>query len=417
MSRQKKQGLDYFPLDVDIESDDKVYLIQAKHGIVGFGLLIKLFIKIYRNGYYTKFSEREEIIFAAQNNVDVGICKNIINDCINESIFDKSIYEKFKILTSIGIQKRYFKISERCKKIEYFKEITLIDASEYKNLNPSTKQLNVNIGTSDDNKDTHNANTNPTNNNNNPHDVDICTETKRNETKRNETNIKIETLNTSAASDGKTSRLPPKENESSNMQPDVTSGLPVTITQGMLSELPDKTIPDRLIEPSGETTQGEFSEPPVKITQDVFQELPVKTVDALTEPSPGQQRAKIKGVTKSPSLNGKIYFDYETRKFINITDSHIERWKNAYPAVDVLTELRQMEVWADTNRKNRKSDWQRFIVNWLKRSQDKARPIAPSWKGGEFGRLGKGKPTHTGEKEGSKGKYTDQVDEIIYTDA
>lgn len=146
MARPEKQGLEYFPLDINIESDDKVYLIHAKHGIVGFGLLIKLLIKIYRNGYYMKFGEREEIIFASQNNIDVIACKNIINDCINESFFDKNIYYNYKILTSRGIQKRYFKIVERRKKVEYIEEIMLIDidTSKYENLvNVSINSINV----------------------------------------------------------------------------------------------------------------------------------------------------------------------------------------------------------------------------------------------------------------------------------
>lgn len=244
-----------------------------------------------------------------------------------------------------------------------------------------------------------------------------------------ETEYKQKLITTFAASDKKTYRLPPKECESPNVQPDVTSGLPVETTQGMFSELPDKTIPDRLPEPSGETipevitdlpvetTQGAFAEPPAKTTSGKLTELPATTRDVLAEYSLGQKNGETKGVVKPLPKNEKINFDYETGKFTNVTDTHVERWKEAYPAVDVLTELRQMAVWADTNRKNRKSDWQRFIVNWLKRSQDKAQPAAPLWKGGGFGQFGNSKPTHVGEKKEPKGKYADQVDEVIYTDA
>jgi hypothetical protein len=50
----------------------------------------------------------------------------------------------------------------------------------------------------------------------------------------------------------------------------------------------------------------------------------------------------------------------------------VEKWQKAYPAVDVLSELRRMEAWASANPVNRKSNWQRFIVNWLTRAQDRA---------------------------------------------
>jgi hypothetical protein len=39
----------------------------------------------------------------------------------------------------------------------------------------------------------------------------------------------------------------------------------------------------------------------------------------------------------------------------------------------VLSELHRMEAWALANPVNRKSNWQRFIVNWLTKSQDRAR--------------------------------------------
>lgn len=201
-----------------------------------------------------------------------------------------------------------------------------------------------------------------------------------------ETEFKQKLETTIAASDKKTYRLPPKES-------DVPTGLPINTTPEAATGLPV------------ETTQIALAEPPAQTTPGKLPELPVQARDELTEPSLGQKYGK------------KIYFDYEIVKFANVTDSHVSRWKEAYPAVDVLTELRQMEVWADTNRKNRKSDWQRFIVNWFKRSQDRARPISPSWKGGEFGRFGNSKPTHVGETEKLKGKYADQVDEVIYTDA
>ena len=45
MARPIKDGVDYFPLDVNL--DMKFRLLEAKHGIVGFGIIIKLFQRIY----------------------------------------------------------------------------------------------------------------------------------------------------------------------------------------------------------------------------------------------------------------------------------------------------------------------------------------------------------------------------------
>ena len=59
-------------------------------------------------------------------------------------------------------------------------------------------------------------------------------------------------------------------------------------------------------------------------------------------------------------------------RFQQVPPELVEKWQKAYPAVDVLSELRRMEAWASANPVNRKSNWQRFVVNWLTRAQDRA---------------------------------------------
>lgn len=49
-----------------------------------------------------------------------------------------------------------------------------------------------------------------------------------------------------------------------------------------------------------------------------------------------------------------------------------EMWKECYPAVDVERELKKAAAWALANPKNTKKNWQRFLVNWLSKAQEKA---------------------------------------------
>lgn len=58
LARPQKEGLEYFPLDVDMDQDDKVALIEAQHGLVGFGVVIKLLMKIYKHGYFYEWTEK-----------------------------------------------------------------------------------------------------------------------------------------------------------------------------------------------------------------------------------------------------------------------------------------------------------------------------------------------------------------------
>ena len=55
MARPLKTGLDYFPLDVSF--DDNIELLEAEEGLEGFAILIKLWQKIYSNGYYIEWNE------------------------------------------------------------------------------------------------------------------------------------------------------------------------------------------------------------------------------------------------------------------------------------------------------------------------------------------------------------------------
>ena len=69
----------------------------------------------------------------------------------------------------------------------------------------------------------------------------------------------------------------------------------------------------------------------------------------------------------------KIFFDYDGDARIHgITQQQLDLWKENFPAVDVETELKSASAWLDGNRKNRKTDVKRFLVNWLKRQQDRA---------------------------------------------
>lgn len=58
------------------------------------------------------------------------------------------------------------------------------------------------------------------------------------------------------------------------------------------------------------------------------------------------------------------------------TQEDLDRWTEAYPALNIATELRQMEAWIQANPQRRKtaSGMPRFVVNWLNRSQNKALP-------------------------------------------
>ncbi|MDD6697832.1 MAG: DUF4373 domain-containing protein [Veillonellaceae bacterium] len=130
MARPNKTGLDYFPLDVDIASDEKVEYLEAKFGVEGFGVLIHLLAAIYREGYYINWGEMQAYVTSKRVNLPVNTISAIVSQLVNTGFFDEGLYEKFNILTSHGIQARYLQACEYRKKVPFVKLFCLLDDEE-----------------------------------------------------------------------------------------------------------------------------------------------------------------------------------------------------------------------------------------------------------------------------------------------
>jgi hypothetical protein len=52
-----------------------------------------------------------------------------------------------------------------------------------------------------------------------------------------------------------------------------------------------------------------------------------------------------------------------------LLDRFEERWKLAYPGLNITAEVLRMAEWCDANgKRGHKRNWQRFAVNWLARA-------------------------------------------------
>jgi hypothetical protein len=131
MARPKKEGLDYFPLDVDIDQDDKIALIEAKHGLEGFAVVIKLLMKIYKNSYFYEWTEKEQLLFSRRINVDINLLNAIVNDCLEWQLFSEEVFKRHRILTSKGIQSRYLEAVGRRKEVVLNKDYLLITPEDH----------------------------------------------------------------------------------------------------------------------------------------------------------------------------------------------------------------------------------------------------------------------------------------------
>ena len=130
-------GVPYFPLDVSL--DEKFELIEAEFGLIGFAVVVKLFQRIYGGqGYYCEWTNEVALLFeknacgiVRKPGSSGGVVSEIVSASIRRGIFDKGMFEKYHVLTSEGIQKRYFEIVKRRKNIKVKKEYLLISAPNF----------------------------------------------------------------------------------------------------------------------------------------------------------------------------------------------------------------------------------------------------------------------------------------------
>lgn len=143
MARPNKIGLDYFPLDVDIFEDEKISAISGEFGIKGEITVIKLLCAIYRNGYFILWNDL--LKFKLLRNLP-GISSELIESIVNRLVlwefFDKALFDSVKVLTSKGIQRRYFEAAKR-RKSEGELPYLLINVCN----NPVSDDINANKNT------------------------------------------------------------------------------------------------------------------------------------------------------------------------------------------------------------------------------------------------------------------------------
>ncbi len=117
MSRIKKRGLDYFPLDIDFMQNRLVRRIMKREGDGALATLVSAFSCIYGGeGYYVLtdafFYEDISANLYQQTAADV---KRILTLAAEYGIFDATLFRECGVLTSAEIQKQYLFSTKRRK--------------------------------------------------------------------------------------------------------------------------------------------------------------------------------------------------------------------------------------------------------------------------------------------------------------
>lgn len=137
MARPNKQGLDYFPLDVNLLTNLKVRRLISAQGINSIAVIIELLCRIYQGkGYYIERSNDLAFLIsdALRSGISEGAVEEIIKKAIELGFFDANMLDDFGILTSESIQKTFFEATKKRKGVQYDGRFLLISINGYNNL-------------------------------------------------------------------------------------------------------------------------------------------------------------------------------------------------------------------------------------------------------------------------------------------
>ena len=111
-------GINYFPVGVNFMEENAMEVIEAKYGIKGSAIVLKLMCKTYKEGYYIRWDEEQCLIFAnkAGREVQAEEVQGIIEILFTKGILDRNSYQENGILTSESIQKVWMEATKRRKR-------------------------------------------------------------------------------------------------------------------------------------------------------------------------------------------------------------------------------------------------------------------------------------------------------------
>ena len=140
MARPVKEGLDYFPLDVDFAVNDKTEAIMGEFGPKGVLFMIYLLSAVYQNGYYLQWNKLKQMQLANRiEGVSPELANQIVNRLIAYGTFSEELFNSAKVLTSQRIQETYEDATKRRKSQKPNKYWINVD------INKDTSVVNVDI--------------------------------------------------------------------------------------------------------------------------------------------------------------------------------------------------------------------------------------------------------------------------------
>lgn len=111
-------GILYFPVEVNLPENIAMELVEARFGLKGVAVVLKLLCKIYKeNGYYLPWNPEQRALFSNKVGRDISEeeMQGIVDILVEKDFFDRELYEKQGVLTSAEIQEAWLDATKRRK--------------------------------------------------------------------------------------------------------------------------------------------------------------------------------------------------------------------------------------------------------------------------------------------------------------
>lgn len=140
-----KEALDYYPRG---ERSRQMELVGAEFKEKGDSVMWSIFDEIYLHGhgYYCEWNDDVALMFVSRPWFSMGVSavSEILRCMLRRGILNKTLFEKYGILTSKEIQEFYFEAVKRRKGVKIIKEYLLIDCTQI-SANVNIISLNADI--------------------------------------------------------------------------------------------------------------------------------------------------------------------------------------------------------------------------------------------------------------------------------
>lgn len=137
------KGLSYFSVDVNFFESEKMLVIVNDFGFEAVAMTLKLYSQIYKSGFFIKWNDKISKILSASIHSSFGAkeLQKLVLALVEEEVFDKTLFEKYQILTSREIQLNYFSVTAKRKwsNIEH-EEYLLVDLKKPAKADGNTKK-------------------------------------------------------------------------------------------------------------------------------------------------------------------------------------------------------------------------------------------------------------------------------------